>query len=126
DLDVRRPHRDLHRYSFPRSYFPDYPKLALWPDAYYMSTNDFSGNSFAGATTWAFDRAKMLAGAPATAQLFHLSFLYGGLLPSTLDGRSLPPAGAPNYFLALNDSSSLALWKFHVDFANSANSMLTA
>src|SRR5438128_10684257 len=89
------------RYSFPRSYFPDYPKLGLWPDAYYMSTNDFSGNSFAGATTWAFDRAKMLAGAPATAQLFqlfHLSLLFGGLLPSTLDGRSLPPAGAPNYF----------------------------
>src|SRR5947208_1804318 len=113
------------RYSFPRSLFPDYPKLGLWPDAYYMSTNDFSGNSFAGATTWAFDRASMLAGAPATAQLFHLSFLYGGLLPSTLDGRTLPPAGAPNYFLALNDSSSLALWKFHVDFASSANSLLT-
>ena len=114
-----------YRYSFPRSYFPDYPKLGLWPDAYYMSTNDFSGNSFAGATTWAFDRAKMLAGAAATAQLFHLSLLYGGLLPSTLDGKTLPPAGAPNYFLALNDSSSLALWKFHVDFANSANSTLT-
>ena len=114
-----------YRYSFPRSYFPDYPKLGLWPDAYYMSTNDFSGNSFAGATTWAFDRAKMLAGAAATAQLFHLSLLYGGLLPSTLDGKTLPPAGAPNYFLALNDSSSLALWKFQVDFANSANSTLT-
>src|SRR5213596_733198 len=114
-----------YRYSFPRSYFPDYPKLGLWPDAYYMSTNDFSGNSFAGATTWAFDRAKMLAGAAATAQLFHLSLLYGGLLPATLDGGTLPPDGSPNYFLALNDSSSLALWKFHVDFANSANSTLT-
>ena len=114
-----------YRYSFPRSFFPDYPKLGLWPDAYYMSTNDFSGNSFAGATTWAFDRAKMLAGAPATAQLFHLSILYGGLLPATLDGGTLPPDGSPNYFLALNDSSSLALWKFHVDFANSANSTLT-
>src|SRR5437879_1658917 len=113
------------RYSDPRSFFPDYPKLGLWPDAYYMSTNDFSGNSFAGATTWAFDRAKMLAGAPATAQLFHLSILYGGLLPATLDGGTLPPDGSPNYFLALNDSSSLALWKFHVDFANSANSTLT-
>src|SRR5437899_7676811 len=113
------------RYSFPRSYFPDYPKLGLWPDAYYMSTNDFSGNSFAGATTWAFDRASMLAGAPATAQLFHLSFLYGGLLPSTLDGKTLPPAGSPNYFVSLGDASSLYLWKFHVDFANSANSTLT-
>ncbi|TME62930.1 MAG: hypothetical protein E6I51_05565, partial [Chloroflexi bacterium] len=119
------PTGSYYRYSFPRSYFPDYPKLGLWPDAYYMSTNDFSGNSFAGATTWAFDRARMLAGAPATAQVFHLSFLYGGLLPASLDGRALPPAGAPNYFVALNDSSSLALWKFHVDFANSANSTLT-
>src|SRR5256712_5727934 len=113
-----------YRYSFPRSYFPDYPKLGLWPDAYYMSTNDFSGNSFAGATTWAFDRASMLAGTPATTQLFHLSFLYGGLLPSTLDGKTLPPAGSPNYFVSLGDASSLYLWKFHVDFANSANSTL--
>ena len=119
------PTGSYYRYSFPRTYFPDYPKLGLWPDAYYMSTNDFSGNSFAGATTWAFDRTKMLTGAPATAQLFHLSLLYGGLLPATLDGRAMPPAGAPNYFVALNDSSSLALWKFHVDFANSANSTLT-
>src|SRR5438552_1179379 len=109
------------RYSFPRSYFPDYPKLGLWPDAYYMSTNDFSGNSFAGATTWAFDRASMLAGAPATAQLFHLSFLYGGLLPSTLDGRTLPPAGSPNYFVSLGDAASLYLWRFHVDFVNPAS-----
>src|SRR5258706_8236125 len=89
-----------------------------------MSTNDFSGNTFAGATTWAFDRAKMLAGAPATAQVFHLSSLYGGLLPASLDGKNPPPAGAPNYFLSLGTASSLNLWKFHVDFANSANSTL--
>jgi hypothetical protein len=113
------------RYSFPRSLFPDYPKLGVWPDAYYMSTNDFSGNTFAGGTTWAFDRARMLAGAPATAQVFHLSSLYGGLLPASLDGKNPPPAGAPNYFLSLGTTSSLNLWKFHVDFANSANSTLT-
>src|SRR5437899_4248252 len=113
------------RYSFPRSYFPDYPKLGVWPDAYYLSTHDFSGNSFAGATTWAFASSSKLAGTPATAQLFHLSFLYGGLLPSTLDGKTLPPAGSPNYFVSLGDASSLYLWKFHVDFANSANSTLT-
>src|SRR2546428_1329389 len=83
------PTGSYYRYSFPRSFFPDYPKLGLWPDAYYMSTNDFSGNIFAGATTWAFDRTKMLAGVPVTAQLFHLSSLYGGLLPSNLDGSTL-------------------------------------
>src|SRR5256712_6111144 len=107
------PTGSYYRYSFPRSFFPDYPKLGLWPDAYYMSTNDFSGNSFAGATTWAFDRASMLAGAPATAQLFHLSILYGGLLPSTLDGRTLPPPGSPNYFVSLGDASSLSVWRVH-------------
>jgi hypothetical protein len=116
-----------YRYSFPRSLFPDYPKIGLWPDAYYMSTNDFSGggSTFAGASTWAFDRTKMLAGAPATAQVFHLSTVYGGLLPSTLDGKNPPPAGAPNYFASLGTSTSLYLWQFHVDFANSANSTLT-
>ena len=114
-----------YRYSFPRSLFPDYPKLGLWPDAYYMSTNDFSGNTFAGGTTWAFDRAKMLAGTPATAQLFHLSSLYGGLLPATLDGKNPPPAGSPNYFVSLGTSASLFLWQFHVDFATPANTTLT-
>ena len=113
-----------YRYSFPLSRFPDYPKLGVWPDAYYMSTNDFNGNTFAGATTWAFDRAKMLAGLPATAQTFHLSTAYGGLLPSSLDGKTQPPAGSPNYFVSLGTSASLYLWKFHADFANPANSTL--
>ncbi len=79
-----------YRYSFPDSRFPDYPKLGVWPDAYYMSTNDFNaaGTSHTGATTWAFDRAKMLAGLPATAQTFHLSTSYFALLPSSLDGKT--------------------------------------
>ncbi len=89
-----------------------------------MSTNDFNGNTFAGATTWAFDRAKMLAGLPATAQTFHLSSSYFGLLPSSLDGRTPPPAGSPDYFVSLGTSTSLNLWKFHADFSNAANSTL--
>jgi len=91
-----------------------------------MSTNDFNGNTFAGASLWAFDRAKMLAGDPtATAQVGHLSSLYGGLLPSSLEGKTPPPAGAPDYFMSLGTSSSLYLWKFHVDFANVVNSTVT-
>lgn len=115
-----------NRYSYSSSKFPDYPKLGVWPDAYYMSTNDFNGNFFAGASLWAFDRAKMLAGnATATAQVAHLSSLYGGLLPSSLDGKTQPPAGARNYFMSLGTSSSLYLWRFHVDFTNVANSTVT-
>jgi hypothetical protein len=113
-----------NRYQFADSRFPDYPKLGVWPDAYYMSTNDFVDATFttyAGVTTWAWDRAKMLAGQPATVQTFHLSTSNFGFLPSTLDGKTPPPAGSPNYFLSLG-GTSLYLWKFHVDFATPANS----
>src|SRR5512140_125965 len=108
------------RYSFQYTNFPDYPKLGVWPDGYYISFNMFSGNSFAGSRACAYDRTAMLAGAAATQQCFQLSTSYGGLLPSDLDGTTAPPAGSPNYFVNFG-SNSLNLWKFHVDFANSAN-----
>ena len=39
-----------YRYSFPYSQFPDYPKLSVWPDAYYETFNMFSasGSTFQG------------------------------------------------------------------------------
>src|SRR5262249_35077707 len=47
-----------------------------------------------------------------------------GILTADLDGTTLPPAGSPNY--AVNfDTNSLNLWKFHVDFANPANTKFT-
>ena len=116
-----------YRYSFNygNTQFPDYPKLGVWPDAYYISFNIFNnGTTFAGSKICAYDRAKMLTGAAATQNCFQLSTSYGGLLPSDLDGTTAPPAGAPNYFMNFG-SNSLNLWKFHVDFAAPANSTLT-
>ena len=48
-------------------------------------------------------------------------------LPADLDGRTPPPAGAPNYVLAFDDASltNLNLWKFHADWANPAASTFT-
>jgi hypothetical protein len=109
-------------YAFSEPYFNDYPKLGVWPDGYYMTFNMFNGNSFAGARACALDRAKMLVNDPsATQQCYQLSTAYGGLLPSDLDGTTPPPAGSPDYFLNY-ETSSLNLWKFHVDFATPANS----
>jgi hypothetical protein len=115
-----------HRYAFSMPNFNDYPKMGVWPDAYYMSFNMFTSTtgSFVGGRACALDRASMLTGAAATAQCFQLSSAYGGLLPSDLDGSRPPPAGSPNYFLAI-DVNSLDLWTFHVDFANAANSTFT-
>ena len=115
---------EWYRYAFQMPYFNDYPKLGVWPDGYYMTFNMFSGSSFVGGRACALDRKSMLTGASATAQCFQLSSAYGGLLPSDLDGKAGPPAGAPNYFLAFG-YNVLQLWKFHVDWANSANSTFT-
>jgi hypothetical protein len=114
-----------NRYAFSMPSFNDYPKIAVWPDAYYASFNLFTDGSananFIGGYACAFDRTSMLAGTAATAQCFQLSSAYGGLLPSDLDGSTLPPSGSPNYFLAI-DTNSLDLWSFHADFTTPANS----
>ena len=111
-----------YAFSYGNTQFNDYPKMGVWPDGYYISFNIFNNaQTFAGAKVCAFDRVAMLAGAAATQQCFQLSTSYGGLLPSDLDGITAPPAGSPNFFLNYG-ANSLNLWKFHADFANSANS----
>jgi hypothetical protein len=115
-----------YRYSFQYANFPDYPKLGVWPDAYYVTYNTFSGNTFKGAQSCAMDRAKMLTGAAATQQCFNTGTSYGGLLPSDNAGGSAPPTGEPNLHLAIGaTASTLAYWKFHVDFTTPANSTFT-
>src|ERR1043166_3794352 len=124
------PTGSYYRYSFTcgNSDFPDYPKMGVCPEAYYTSVNIFGngGISYSGARVCAYDRSKMLVGQTATQQCFSTSTTYGGLLPSHLTGPTLPPAGSPNYVLALGASnSSLAFWKFHVDWTTPANSTFT-
>ncbi|HEU4733785.1 MAG TPA: proprotein convertase P-domain-containing protein [Kofleriaceae bacterium] len=110
-----------NRYQFSFSGFNDYPKMGLWPDAYYFTYNIFSGNTFSGAQVCAADRAKMIAGAAATQVCFSTSNQFGGLLASDLDGPTLPPTGTPEYVVAL-DTNAVDFWKFHVDFVTPANS----
>ncbi len=112
-----------NRYEFDfGANFPDYPKYGIWPDAYYNTANIFSAHGFAGAEACAFDRKAMLAGAPAKAICFQQPSSVSSLLPSDLDGRTLPPAVSPNYFVGLADSTHLNLFKFHADFAHPAKS----
>jgi Immune inhibitor A-like, MAM domain len=121
-------------YQFTTPTFPDYPKYAVWPDAYYLSTNESS------PTAYALDRTSMLAGLPATFQRFTAPSLSGfgfqALTPSDLDGAMPPPAGAPNYFMRHRDTEVhgpaglptediLEMWEFHVDWLSPANSTFT-
>src|SRR5579859_7319783 len=114
-----------NRYSFQYTNFDDYPKMGVWPDAYYETFNMFAGGTtFVGADACAYDRNAMLAGSTATQVCFQQGTSVGGLLPSDLDGTTAPPAGSPNYMMYFG-TNNLNLFKFHVDFTNPANSTFT-
>jgi hypothetical protein len=110
-------------FQFSTTVFYDYPHLGVWPDGYYMGANRFT-QLYQGPAAVVFDRAKMLLGQPATFQAFNVSSSYGTLLPSDLDGATLPPAGAPNVFAA-KGNNALYLWKFKVNWATPASSTFT-
>lgn len=118
-----------NRYAFPLPglNYPDYPKMGIWPDAYYLSINQLSNSdfSFLGAEVCALQRSAMLAGTAATMQCLQLPAADGlTLLPADLDGSTVPPAGSPEFLMNLL-LKGLQLWKFHVDFNTPANSKLT-
>ncbi len=104
----------------------DYPKFGVWPDAYYASYNIFqNAKFFAGARACAYDRSAMLAGSAAISICFQRSVNDFSLLPSDLDGNTPPPAGSRNFYVELATSTSLKLFKFHVDFVTPSNSTFT-
>jgi hypothetical protein len=114
-----------NRYSFQYSNFDDYPKMSVWPDAYYETFNMFAGGTtFVGSDACAYNRSAMLAGTAATQVCFQQGTSVGGLLPSDLDGTTPPPAGSPNYMLYFG-TNNLNLYKFHVDFTTPSNSTFT-
>jgi hypothetical protein len=114
-------------FSFGNSNFPDYPKLGVWPDAYYMSFNIFlNGATFTGPEACAYDRTNMLAGnAASPMQCFQQSSSVNPILPSDVDGTTAPPSGEPNLFMTFGSSGVLELFKFHVDFTTPSHSTFT-
>jgi hypothetical protein len=122
--------------------FNDYPKIGLWPDGYYMSTNQFPNDATAdtAAGAWAFERPKMLLGQPARFVFFDetplitTTYTPFGQLPASVDGHNPPPAGAPNYFAEVTDANQpntppatglhdeMRIWKFHVDWTDPTRS----
>jgi hypothetical protein len=107
---------------------PDYPKVGVWPDGYYLSYNQGRNGNFEGPAACVVERDRMLNGNSATMQCFNqIAINYGTLVPSDVDGTNPPPAGSPAYFLNFDyvNHHSLDLWRFHVDWSNHANSTFT-
>ncbi len=121
--------------------FPDYPKYGVWSDGYYISTREFlAAGGFAGVGAYVLNREQMLLGnaspqvvsfiLPPGAQSFRTG---DGLLPTDLDGNTLPPVGSPNYFVGSMDAGgpyaapadALNLFKFSVNWTTPASSSFT-
>lgn len=123
------PTSTYYLYEFPIANFPDYPKLGIWPDAYYMSTQR---GGFNNNDVFAFDRAKMLVGAPAQAVTFFVSPTVF-LLPADLEGPTPPPVGTPNFFATFANAqtpggsspATIEVYGFSVDWVNPASSTFT-
>ena len=115
------PFGPYYRYEFVRPLFPDYPRPAVWPDGYYVPTS--TGDSVIQKHACVADRSSMLEGKDATEQCVIIDGV-NFLNNVDLDGKQLPPKGAPNIMVAgggtqlknVLEDSSLYVWSFHVDW----------
>jgi hypothetical protein len=112
-----------YRYEFIRQHLPDYPRPAVWPDGYYITTS--TGDDRGLKQACVIDRKKMLKGEKATEQCVMLKGL-NFLVNATLEGKNLPPPGSPNIMMALGgrqlkgdfEDDGIYVWKYHVDWSD--------
>jgi hypothetical protein len=125
----------FYAYTFQAPTFPDYPKYAVWGDAYYVGANETS------SALYALHRSAMLNGQAASMQRFTVAdpaaFGFAMMPPVDLDGAVVPPVGSPGIFIRHYDDEAhspnsnvptedyLELFEFDVDFTTPANSFLT-
>jgi hypothetical protein len=123
------PFGPYYRYEFLRPLFPDYPRPAIWPDGYYVPTS--TGDDVIQKHACVVERAKMLKGEPAREQCVIIDGV-NFLNNADIDGKGLPPPGAPNIMMATGgtqlknvfEDDGIFAWKFHVDWENPANTKI--
>ncbi len=117
-----------YRYSFDVADMPDYEKMAVWPDGYYMGMNNSSKKDI-----YVFQRSQMLVG--GTAQFVGFD---NPNRPTTIDGfmcvppidndGTAAPTGMPGMFITINDdaigggSDQLWLYKLTVNWTTPSSS----
>ncbi|HSX61614.1 MAG TPA: carboxypeptidase-like regulatory domain-containing protein, partial [Tahibacter sp.] len=100
----------------------DAPKLGIWTDGIYLSTNllnYLSPNAFIAPRVYALNKAQMYAGLPSVQIVsFDAPTADFSLLPSNARLQTgTPPAGTPNYFVSSwQYLNALTVYKFHVDW----------
>jgi hypothetical protein len=124
------PMGSYYRYQFSRPLFPDYPRPAIWTDAYYVPTS--TGDTVIQKQLCAVDRNKMLQGLSADEQcviIDGVSFLNA----ADIDGKRLPPAGSPEIVMAAGgtqlhqifEDDGIYVWKYHVNWDDPSKTQLS-
>ncbi len=124
-------------YRFNTNLFPDYEKLSIWSDGYYITANTGQGVQDSNDVVFAVNRDQMLAGEPS-AQL--IGFPLPGIEDngfyspggSNATGTTLPPVGVGHSIIFLQDDSwagitsdHLKIWTTDVDWATPSNSSIS-
>lgn len=122
---------------------PDYPKIGVWPDGYYLTFNHYELqpgiSTFSGAGLLVFNREDLINGVSDPNILYfrleapNEDILEdpSSFLPSDLDGQ-LPPQGMPNYLTTIRDdawgyaSDHIWMWECSVDWEDTLNSTFSA
>lgn len=124
------------------SFFCDYPKFAIWHNAYYATTNDItnnltSGNTYIGSSIYAFNRTQMLAGNPTTTAIRRRftdpADRYYSLAPVSCEGNAFPIQTGTFVFYQDNqftapfaDADSIFIFQFSPNFSIPALSTISA
>jgi len=124
------PMGSYYRYEFLRPLFPDYPRPAIWRDGYYVPTS--TSDDLIQKHACVVDRERMLKGEPATEHCVILDGV-GFLNNADVDGKAMPPSGAPNIMMTAGGSQlknvleddGVYVWKFSVDWKNAANTKVS-
>jgi hypothetical protein len=116
----------VYAFLMSSSELPDYPKIGIWGNSYYLSANMFTSvlASSSNPEVWAFDRTAMIN---HTSPVQDVTFAgsvpstYNTILPADVDGPTPPPAGSPEIFAGLDfaTNTTMGLWQFSpVDWTN--------
>jgi hypothetical protein len=124
------PFGTYYRYEFLRPLFPDYPRPAIWTDGYYNPSS--TGDDVIQKHACVVEREKMLKGQAATEQCMVIDGV-NFLNNADIDGKSLPPRGAPNIMIAAGgtqlkkifEDDAVMAWRFYVDWKDPGKTRLT-
>jgi hypothetical protein len=119
-------------YGIEYDHFCDYPKISVWPDGYYVTTNGYEWNgsqwSFHGVSVKVLERDSLLIGSSQPRIVYfdlHPNTQPWSMLPSDLDGTP-PLEGTPAYLAYLRDGEvdRIFIYKATINWSNISNSTL--